>query len=274
MENINFTVLMSTYWNDNPILLEKAIESVYENTIKPDFFILTIDGPVPNKNQITIDKLKLKYPLEINILKENIGLANALNSAIKKVKTKWIARADSDDLNLPNRFERQIIYAKKGFDVIGSNIYEIDNYDKIELPRLRKKMPINNKQIKRFSRFRNPINHMTTFYKTEVIKKAGGYPNIYLREDYGLWAKLIYLKKEFINIDEFLVCVNGGSGLYLRRGGLKNLLGEVKLQIFLFKNNIQPLHFAVFIFFLRGLLILLPKNILKIFYKNFLRGKG
>ena len=81
---------MSTYWNDNPILLEKAI-SVYENTIKPDFFILTIDGPVPNKNQITINKLKLKYPLEINILKENIGLANALNSAIKKVKTKWIA---------------------------------------------------------------------------------------------------------------------------------------------------------------------------------------
>jgi glycosyltransferase involved in cell wall biosynthesis len=137
MEDINFTVLMSTYWNDNPILLEKAIESVYENTIKPDFFILTIDGPVPNKNQITINKLKLKYPLEINILKENIGLANALNSAIKKVKTKWIARADSDDLNLPNRFERQIIYAKKGFDVIGSNIYEIDNYHKKELPRLR-----------------------------------------------------------------------------------------------------------------------------------------
>ena len=61
MEDINFTVLMSTYWNDNPILLEKAIESVYENTIKPDFFILTIDGPVPNKNQITINKLTILH---------------------------------------------------------------------------------------------------------------------------------------------------------------------------------------------------------------------
>ena len=39
MENIEFSVLMCTYKNDDPILLEKAIESVYANSIKPDFFI-------------------------------------------------------------------------------------------------------------------------------------------------------------------------------------------------------------------------------------------
>ena len=133
MSNIEFTLLMCTYKNDDPILLEKAIESIYRNSIKPNFFILTIDGPIPEKNKILINKLVKKFPIEINNIKENIGLAKALNSAIKLVKTKWIARADSDDLNASNRFEKQIKYAEKGFDVIGSNIYEIDIYETVQL---------------------------------------------------------------------------------------------------------------------------------------------
>ena len=271
MSNIEFTLLMCTYKNDDPILLEKAIESIYRNSIKPNFFILTIDGPIPNKNAQVISKLIKKFPIEINNLNKNIGLANALNSAIKLVKTKWIARADSDDLNASIRFEKQISYAEKGFDVIGSNIYEIDIYETVQLGKLKKIMPKNNKQIRNFSRFRNPMNHMTTFYKTEAIKLVGGYPNIYLREDYCLWAKLISLNKNFINIDDFLVCVNGGDNLYLRRGGFKNALGELKLQFYLFKNDIQPLYLAIFLFLLRALILLFPKNILKIFYKNILR---
>ena len=273
MHNIEFTVLMCTYKKDNPLLLEKAIESVYSNTVKPTFFILTIDGPIPEKNQTVINKLKKKFSIEINKIKENIGLAKALNSAIPMVKTDWIARADSDDLNASNRFEIQLDYARQGFDIIGSNIYEIDIYETNQHQRLRKKMPLNTNQIRKFSRFRNPMNHMTTFYKTEVIRLVGGYPDIYLREDYGLWAKLIYHNKKFININEYLVCVNGGDQLYLRRRGLKNAIGEMYLQIYLFKYNIQPLHLALFLFFFRSLIFLLPKIFLKSFYINMLRHR-
>ena len=42
-------------------------------------------------------------------------------------------------------------------------------------------------------------------------------------------------KKAFINIDDFLVCVNGGNDFYLRRGGIKNAIAEIKLQFYLFK---------------------------------------
>ena len=274
MSNIEFTLLMCTYKNDDPILLEKAIESIYRNSVKPNFFILTIDGPIPNKNEQVISKLIKKFPIEINNLNKNIGLANALNSAIKLVKTQWIARADSDDLNASNRFEKQILYAEKGFDVIGSNIYEIDIYETVQLGKLKKIMPKNNKQIRTFSRFRNPMNHMTTFYKTEAIKLVGGYPNIYLREDYGLWAKLISHNKNFINIDDFLVCVNGGNDFYLRRGGIKNAIAEIKLQFYLFKYKIQPLYSALLLGFVRAFLLLLPKGFLKSFYRNILRKKG
>ena len=57
----------------------------------------------------------------------------ALNNAINLVKTKWIARADSDDINMANRFEKQIESAKDGYDVIGSNILEIDRTNKYKI---------------------------------------------------------------------------------------------------------------------------------------------
>ena len=38
MKKIKFTLLMCTYKKDNPLILEKAIKSIYENTIIPDEF--------------------------------------------------------------------------------------------------------------------------------------------------------------------------------------------------------------------------------------------
>jgi len=106
-------------------------------------------------------------------------------------------------------------------------------------------MPKNNKQIRSFSRFRNPMNHMTTFYKTEAIKFAGGYPNIYLREDYGLWAKLISLNKNFINIDDFLVCVNGGNNFIYVEVVLRMRLPKLSCN-FIFSNIIYNLYIQHF----------------------------
>ena len=64
------------------------------------------------------------------LLKKMLVLPLALNNAINLVETKWIARADSDDINMPNRFEKQIESAQDDYDVIGSNILEIDRTNK------------------------------------------------------------------------------------------------------------------------------------------------
>ena len=136
MKKIDFTVLMCTCYFDNPKLLKLSIESIFKNTINPDFFILTIDGEIPKNNWKIINKLSEKYEIQINIIKKNVGLALALNNAINLVKTKWIARADSDDINMTNRFEKQIEYALDGYDVIGCNILEVDRTNKY--PKLEK----------------------------------------------------------------------------------------------------------------------------------------
>ncbi len=86
MPKESFTVLMCTYSKDDPYLLEKAIKSVFSNTTKPDSFILTIDGPIPKLNQKIILKITKEYPIQLNYLKENFGLASALNKSLKLVK--------------------------------------------------------------------------------------------------------------------------------------------------------------------------------------------
>ena len=84
-------------------------------------------------------------------------------------------------------------------------------------------MPSKNSDIKNYLKSRNPINHMTAFYKTDLVKKVGGYPNIYKREDYGLWIKLTNYGAKFYNINETLVKVDAGNSLYKRRRGFKNI---------------------------------------------------
>ena len=75
MKKIDFTVLMCTCYFDNPKLLKLSIESIFKNTITPDFFILTIDGKIPKTNWEIINKLSEKYEIQINIIKKNVGLA-------------------------------------------------------------------------------------------------------------------------------------------------------------------------------------------------------
>jgi len=270
MKKDSFTVLMCTYLNDDPYLLKKSIESVFSNTIKPDYFILTVDGPIPKSNQKTINELSKKFPIQINFIKKNLGLALALNNALKLVNTEWVARADSDDINLPYRFEKQLNFTKKNIGVIGSNILEVDKDG--ALPNLKKKIPITDKEIKKYIKLRNPINHMTAFYKTDLIKSVGGYPNIYLREDYGLWAKLVNKKVRFYNIDQVLVKVNGGKNLYKRRSGLKNATAEIKLQLLLYKYKIKPLYRVFIDLFIRTFFLLLPSKFIEIIYTKKLRS--
>ena len=271
MKKIDFTVLMCTCYYDNPRLLKLSVESIFKNTINPDFFILTIDGDIPKTNWNIINQLSDKYKIQINIIKKNVGLALALNNAINLVKTKWIARADSDDINMTNRFEKQIESALNDYDVIGSNILEFDQSNRFK--EFEKKMPLNNIDIKEYLKSRNPINHMTAFYKTDLVKKVGGYPNIYKREDYGLWIKLINYGAIFCNIDETLVKVNAGGSLYKRRRGIRNIPAEFTLQLLSYRLKIKPIHIAVFHYFIRVIILLLPSKILGKFYTNQLREK-
>jgi glycosyltransferase involved in cell wall biosynthesis len=97
---------MAAYAGDDPLLLERAIESVFANEFAPDDFVLVLDGPVPDVTAAVIRAFEKRGRLRVLPLAANVGLAKALNRGLALVRTEWVARADADDLNVPDRFAK------------------------------------------------------------------------------------------------------------------------------------------------------------------------
>ena len=109
-----FTVLMAVYRSDDLGLFERAVKSVYANTVRPDAFVLVVDGPVPEALHNAIMHQQAKYGLEVLYLPTNVGLARALNAGLMRVHTKWVVRADADDYNVRDRFALQAAVMQSG----------------------------------------------------------------------------------------------------------------------------------------------------------------
>lgn len=269
---IKFTVLMAVYKNDNVTLFKRALKSVFDNTIQPDSFVLVVDGPVKHELKVVIYEFKHKYNIDVVWLPENTGLANALNVGLSQVKTEWVARADADDINLSHRFFEQTKIIKNygnQLDLLGSAVAEMDfdgNLTQV------KSVPQRHVDICDYLRKRNPFNHMTVFYRADFVRSCGGYPSIYLREDYALWATMLTKGAISYNDKNILVHASAGRELLNRRGGLKYALGEIKLQRHLLKLDVKHTFEAFFDGIVRAIIFTFPRSFRGIIYKKFLRS--
>jgi glycosyltransferase involved in cell wall biosynthesis len=266
-----FTVLMSVYANDNPIFFKKAIQSVFCNTLTPGEFILVVDGQVgPEINEIIFNASSLFPNLIIVRFEENLGLASALNIGMNYAKFEWIVRADADDINLSNRFELLAQFHRDNLELslIGGWILEVDdNGNRLGV----REVPLGTENIKRFVRRRNPFNHMSVAFRKKDVVAVGGYPHIYLREDYALWSKMIQCGFKSDNIPEILVLVSAGSRMYSRRGGVRYIIAEYKMQKFLVNLGLKNFICGLFDLIFRSVIFSLPSRARGYVYENILR---
>lgn len=226
-----FSVLMAVYYNDDPRLFEMAVDSVFSNTLQPTHFLLVADGPLSAGLEKILKELQQRYNNRVELLRlpVNVGLANALNLGLAHIKQLWIVRADADDYNLPYRFAALagLLAAQPQLELMSSAILEVDSTDK---PISIRAVPVTEKEIRRFVKLRSPFNHAAVAYRRDAVLACGGYPNIYLKEDYALWCHMLARNKRVANTAEVLVKVNAGYDMYRRRGGLRYAKAEWDLQ--------------------------------------------
>ncbi|MDY0193883.1 MAG: glycosyltransferase [Aliarcobacter butzleri] len=272
---MKFSVLMSVYNKEKPEYLDRAMKSIWdEQNIKPNEIILVQDGKLTDDLYNTIDewKNKLSDILKIIPLEQNLGLGDALNIGMKYCSYEIIARMDTDDISLPNRFQKQLeVFENNDIDICGAWISEFDKDEK-EILGFRK-LPQYNEDIIKYSKTRCPINHPAVMYKKSIVEKAGGYKHMLLMEDYYLWARMLLSGAKFYNIQEPLVNMRAGYGQLERRGGFKYAIEEFK-----FLNKLKKIGYLTTIEYLKNILIkvpirLLPKELLKSVY-GLLRSKN
>ena len=241
--NIPFSVLMSVYGKDDVAFFKEALLSVsYNQTLKPTQVVVVEDGPVPSEMEDMISEVINMTPeCEFTIIRKlvNAGLAAALNSGLAACKYEWIARMDSDDISLDDRFEKQMAYVTEHPDVdcMGGSIAEFTN--KPGDLQSERHVGLEMNTILKMAKSRTPMNHVSVLYKKSSVEKAGSYSeNFGKLEDYKLWVDLISNNAVLANIDDILVYVRVGNGFIERRSNTREIIDWDMLQSYLLKSGL------------------------------------
>ena len=154
---MKFSICSSVYKNDKPEFVRIALDSMLvSQSVKPDEIVLVQDGPVSGGLSSILSEYEKKYPDVMHVirLEKNGGLGNALKLGVENAKNEIVARMDSDDICLPDRFEKQLAYmdAHPECDIVGGQMTEfIDTPDNIVG---RREVPLNNEEIYEFMKSR------------------------------------------------------------------------------------------------------------------------
>lgn len=270
-----FSVLMSIYYKEDPEFLKQSLNSVLEQTLKPSEIVLVKDGELTYELDEVINQFVVQYPnmFKIVALEKNVGLGEALQTGLLNCTYEIVARMDSDDICLPNRFEKQIeIFDKDtSIDLVGSYIAEFET-DTKKIKSVRA-VPCEFCDIVKKAKNRNPFNHVTVMFRKSAVIEAGNYKRFLWYEDYYLWIRMLLQNHKAVNIPDILVYVRTGTSMFKRRGGLKVFLNEVKFQKELLRLNFITIIQFIYNLVTRGSTRLLPVHLRKIIYHLFLRKK-
>ena len=270
-----YSVLMSVYYKENPTWLKESIESILNQTVRTNDFVLIEDGILTEELEKIVEKYEKEYPEIFNIvrLKENVGLGPALAIGVKECKNELIARMDSDDFSVPERCEKELFMFEKdnSLDMVGSNIIEFtENIKNVQAYR---KLPELDSEIKKYMRRRNPFGHPSVMFKKSKVLEAGNFKSYYLCEDYDMWIRMAKVNAKFYNIQEVLVYMRIGKDFYKRRGGIKYLKSILKFKREQYKNGFYSFKDYVITAGTSTVICLMPNFIRDIFYKKFLRKR-
>ncbi|RRN04500.1 glycosyltransferase [Bibersteinia trehalosi] len=262
---MKFSVLMSLYIKEQAVYLIECFESLAAQTILADEIVIVFDGKITPELEQVVQNFAQKLPLVIVRLAENQGLGKALNIGLTHCKNDWVFRMDTDDICVPDRFEKQVRFIEQHPDlvIVGGQIAEFDK-DVQDIVSYRR-VPTSYQEIVKFTQKRCPFNHMTVAYRKHEVLACGGYQD--LQEDYYLWIKLIALGKVASNLADILVYARVGNGMVGRRHGLLQAKAEWRLFKLKRQLGLQDPFSGLVVFLMRALPRLLPVSLLSQVYK-------
>jgi glycosyltransferase involved in cell wall biosynthesis len=242
MEPIGLSALIAVYAREDPAFLDQALESLALQTRPADEVVLVEDGPLGGDLDAVVAAHARRLPLTRVALPANVGLGAALRIGVECCRGELVARMDSDDICVADRFDRQVraLRGDRAAAVAGGAIAEF-----IAAPGVTvafRRPPAASAEIARRAKSRNPLNHMTVMFRREAVLAAGNYRPFRGFEDYHLWVRMLMAGSRFINLPEVLVHVRAGEGMLDRRRGLRYAGTELAFQKFLCDEGfISPL---------------------------------
>ncbi len=304
---LKFSVIMSIYKSDVPELARVALDSLLQQTLLPNEIVIVGDGPVPAELEQVVSSFKCqvskirttpnpsfakggdlvpedgKESLETRNQKpetivtylpqeKNGGLGEAMRIAAEAAKYDYLARMDSDDICLPDRFEKQMKCFEEDpeLSLVGGMITEFDGEpENIIAKRI---LPLEDAEIKRMMRGRCAVNHVTVIFKKADLMKSGNYQPFWKQEDHYLWARMMEHGCKFRNIPDVVVNVRSGKDQIARRGGLRFYKSVVRVFWYMYRHGLISFGYFLYICMVRGIVqVLMPNRLRTWVYLHLLR---
>ncbi|MFC0472494.1 glycosyltransferase family 2 protein [Halalkalibacter kiskunsagensis] len=189
--------------------VSEAIESILNQTYTDFELILLDDGSTDGSTDILYKYKKMDNRIKVIRFPKNRGLVFVLNYGISIASGEYIARMDSDDISLPDRFSKQVSYLENHPEVglCGAGIGKVaGTTDKWYLP-------FESEEIKCRLLFHCSFIHPSVMIRKKVLDDYNlrYNPEAIHAEDYELWRELVKVTK-CINLNEVLVLYRVHSG--------------------------------------------------------------
>lgn len=251
--------------------LSEAIESIIGQTFSDWELIMCDDGSSDNTLEVAMHYAE-KMPDKMIVIQneKNQGLNYTLNRCLQWARGTYIARMDGDDLSLPDRLEKEVLFldTHPGYAIVSTPMIYFDaNGDwgrgtAIEVP-----------QIRDFV-FHAPFHcHAPCMIRKQAYLAVGGYTidKRFLRfEDCNLWYKLYAAGYRGYNLQEPLYKMRDDRNAYHRRTPSSRMRAAY-VQYTGFRMIHMPVKYYPYLAveFVKSLaIVLMPEKLYTVFHKR------
>lgn len=257
------SIIMGIY-NCAPTLSE-AIESILSQTFTDWKLIMCNDGS-SDSTYLVAEKYKNKYPEKIVLIQneENKGLNYTLNHCLQYADTEYVARMDGDDISLPTRLEKEILFldSHPEFAIVSTPMVYFDAHGDFMQGE-----GGGEPELKEYVKG-TPFCHAPCMVRKEAYAALGGYivSDGRMRvEDWDLWVRMREKGYRGYNLDEALYKMRDDRNAYNRRK-FKFRINEARVSASAVKKLGLPIIYYIWI--LRPIIVgLLPKGIYNILHQ-------
>lgn len=268
-----YSVLMSLYIKEKPEYLKLSIQSMVNQTYKPDEIVIVKDGKITPELQSILNTFVAMYPKLFNIVgyEENRGLGLALNYGLEHCRNEIVARMDTDDISKPERCEKQLkrFEEKPELSIVGAWVDEF--YEKPDMVVSVRSVPETTDEIYEFAKRRSAFNHPVVMYKKSKVLENGGYSNLRRNQDVDLFGRMLFNGCKAENIGESLLFFRINNDLAKRRKSWENTKSYIKTIKGLWKIGYSSFFDLMVVTIAQIGMFFLPVRLQFLVYKHLLR---
>ncbi len=198
------SVILPTF-NGTVDQIDRCARSISEQSFA-DFECLVLDDSTSDASRSAWDAWSRRDG-RFRIIRQpaRLGFVRSLNAGIAIARGTYVARCDTDDVNLPSRFERQIaeFESRNDLDVVGSSTI-VDRGD--GSAQFVRRYPPEHATIWQATRLTSGVAHPTVVFRRESFARFGTYDESFrYAEDVELCLRWMAQGAVFANVPEPLV---------------------------------------------------------------------